>query len=233
MRYGRTHRRHRRGFSLVDVAIGVALLSVATIVSARFIVSITDNSAASLVSSNSRRTVVLIDEKIESDFSGITTCATNIAGSAFVGINDSAVGSEIGYGFAFYTDLPDKDEDGRSGTVDLVAWRVNGNNLQRTEIRNTGPSDDALGCETLSLATATWVDIANPILAPTEVNTTFFQGSNNGISQPYSGSCSASDAQCSFDGLRVRFTYQPVGGGPVSFDSLYEIPTSARGADAA
>lgn len=220
----RRERDTRRGLSLLDVAIGISLLAVTTVVSSRFLVSLNDGSGAALSKANARRVVTLADQAIKEDLSRITVCSVNRLGSPLFALNNAASVPPLETGVAFYSDAP--DANGAYGTIDLIAWRVNGATLQRTVVTNTGVSDTSLGCETLDLTGATWTDVAEPVLAPSDSTTTFFQGVTDGVDQSYGGSCTGDDAtHCDFGGIRVRFTLQPDNGSPTSFDEIYEIPS--------
>jgi type II secretory pathway component PulJ len=207
-------RRPRRGFSLLDVLIGLTLLAAVFTIGIRFIVSLSEASEESLGRVTARRQVELVRQALDADMSNLVPCSGNGIEGPVVSINATSGAAAAGASsVVVYSDF---DRDGTQSTPSVVAWRLNGSSLERAVL-----GDD---CADADPSTAEWRTYATGVTA-----TEAFSVTSGGTDSLYSGSCTGAAAgRCRFDGVRVRFVSEPVSGsGPVTVDASWAVPDAS------
>jgi type II secretory pathway component PulJ len=220
--------RHRRGFSLLDVAVGVTLFVALFVAGLTFILSLNRAAETSFARSQLRRQVVAARSALEADLAQAAPCGGGMATSAFLEFRDPD-----GTGADSMLLWVDADQDGRT---DLVGWRVEGETLERAWKRNTSTSTapDA-GCADLAAAgidEQDWRKVLGGVRYVAGPNNDLhFQGVRDGRPDYHQGSCVGVDTgSCDFDAVAVRLVAEPsAAAGPALVDSTFNVADTPSG----
>ena len=214
----------RRGFSLIDVAIGVTLFAALFAAGLTFLMSLNNSAETSFARSQLRGQVNSARSALEADLGQAQSCAGGRVAAVFAEFGDDA-----GMGDHAFAVWVDADSDGK---VDLVGWRVEGERLQRAVKRNTDPNPEpTAGCEALlsgGFSTGAWRNVLGGVRMIDEPNATYFQGVRDGYPAYYRGSCAgAAGTECHFDDVRVRLVAEPSdAAGPARVDETFRVGAS-------
>lgn len=214
----------RRGFSLIDVAVGVTLFAALFAVGLSFLMSLNSSAETSFARSQLRGQLNSARAALEADLGQAQSCHGGRVSAPF---------SEFGHGAGAGNDSMVVWVDAnRDGKIDLVGWRVAGERLQRAVKLNTDTSaDPTAGCAALlsgGFTSSAWKNVLGGVRLPDEPNATFLQGVDGGNPAYYRGSCAGAAAvNCSFDGVRVRLIAEPsTAAGPARIDTTFRVGAS-------
>lgn len=206
-----TARHHRRGWSLIDVAVAFTLLAFVFVGAARFVVSLAQSSEVSVTRAAARREIGLAEELLAGDFSQLSSCGPGVAATRFGGFGVPESGGTDSLSVFVDVDL--------DGDADLVGWRVSGATLQRAVQRNTG-----VPCDELDLLSAKWESVLDPVEGVADASS-YFSIIRDGYPAALSGNCTDAGMDCRADGVRVVLATR-VGdsSGPVRLESVHPVP---------
>lgn len=175
----------RRGVSLIEVAVSLAIAGVLMFALVRFLVGVLAMSGASVDTAAAYRDVTYAAQRFSAD-------AASALGCDPAGL-DTAVTYVAANEVRMWAD-PDGD-----GAVTLVSWRSSGGKIQRSE---SVPTD---GC-TVDIDARSWTTVAEPgPVTPVTEENWVFATVTAGVTSAATLDCAAGDL-CRFDALRARFT---------------------------
>jgi type II secretory pathway component PulJ len=209
-----SRRNRSRGYSLIDVAVAVVLFTAIFTIAARFVLSLAETSASSVTRAEVRRDVAAARRGLENDTARLVACDRSGFGAPFAEFNDAG-----GYGEHSFAGYGDVDGDGH---LDLVAWRVNGGDLQRAVASGSGA-----GCDTLTITTGAWRTVVRNVRLVNDPNPLVFTALTAGRRSDHTGSCRGVDADaCRFEAVRVQFVAGNEASGPVLVDLVLPVTTA-------
>jgi hypothetical protein len=199
-------RHRRRGVTMVDVALGAALLTVVSFIAIQFVLSLSQSAEGSLLRANSRRQVALVRTALTNDFGTVQPCGTNRFGPTLQ-LSDGVM--------SMYTLADDDDE------LDLVAWRLEGSSLQRGVVLGSQvPGSD---CSSLDVADAQWSSVAQPVRALDGGDV--FVPAWRGGAVDAQGLCL--ERACRADQVEVRLALDAPRAGQVDMTQVFSLPQAA------
>ena len=210
------YRPGKKGVTIADVAISIALLSVVMAMAMQVVLSLSSSAEKSLLRSNARQQVLLSRTSLANDIGAAMPCTKSRFGPVFTRIESTPDANNY---FSLFSDI---DAD---GDPDLVAYRTNSNRLQRQAVLNLQQDFGQAGCEALVISENAWETLATPV-QPLVPNTPSFVASTAGVDSDYSGSCIDSPLACRYDTIQVHLELTPPGVGRVNLDIAQVLPDS-------
>lgn len=204
--------RRRRGFSLLDVLVGLALLALVFLAGVRLVLALGEAGEGAIRRGAERRQVAIARQALADDFASMSVCSQSGAAVTIASLNQltNAASDES---VAFYT-------DGGNGQIGLVAWRISSGLLERSETAAV----PVASCASLAVSSV-WKPYLSGIRAVSGQRMVSAIARRDGSESPYTGSCTGTAASaCDFAALRLRFSAEPdPGAGPVAFDTIYPV----------